>query len=437
MALRMRRDGLLKFFTGVWREHGDLTRIQIGSNVQVLAVHPEHVRYVTITNRQSYDKVASYDMVRELLLGQGLVTSTGDLWKRQRRLMAPFFTPRGVEQYYPIIVEYGAQMGERWQKQAAAGEAVELMGEMMHLTGLIILKAMFGSVSEEELGRVEGATDTMIEFVARRGMNPLSPPLWAPTPAGRRYQRARVDVDTFIGTLIARRRALPPEQWPDDLLTKLMRARDEETGEGMSDELLRDESVTIFAAGHETTARSLTFLFYALSQHPDVEARLHEEIDRVIGDRVPTVGDLGRMPYTLQVIKETLRLYPPAPLYVRDAIAEDEIDGLPIPSGTRVMLLPYATHRHPEFWPDPERFDPDRWLPEVEDARHPYAFHPFAAGQRICLGNSFSLFESHLLVAILARRFALRPRKGHKPKIDMIGTLVSTNGMPMSLVARR
>jgi cytochrome P450 len=137
------------------------------------------------------------------------------------------------------------------------------------------------------------------------------------------------------------------------------------------------------------------------------------------------------------VIKETLRLYPPAPLYVRDAIAEDEIDGLTISPGTRVMLFPYATHRHPDFWPDPERFDPDRWLPEVEAARHPYAFHPFAAGQRICLGNSFSLFESHLLTVILARRFALRPVPGHQPKIDMVGTLVSTNGMPMSLVARR
>jgi cytochrome P450 len=261
--------------------------MEIGSAVQLLAVHPEHVRYVNITNRQGYDKVASYDMVRELLLGQGLVTSTGDLWKRQRRLMAPFFTPRGVEQYYPPIVEYGAQMAERWQQRALAGEPVELMGEMMHLTGLIILKAMFGSVAEADLARVEGATDTMIEFVARRGMNPLSPPLWLPTPAGRRYKRARVDVDAFIAALIARRRALPPDQWPDDLLTRLMRVRDEETGEGMSDQLLRDESVTIFAAGHETTARSLTFLFYALSQHPAVEARLHEEVDRVLADRPP------------------------------------------------------------------------------------------------------------------------------------------------------
>jgi cytochrome P450 len=178
-------------------------------------------------------------------------------------------------------------------------------------------------------------------------------------------------------------------------------------------------------------------LWYALARNPNVEARLHAEIDAVVGDRSPAVEDLKRLPYTLQVIKETLRLYPPAPVYVRDALAEDMLDGVPVPTGASMMLFPYCTHRHPDFWEYPERFDPDRWLPKAEAGRHPYAYHPFAAGQRICLGNHFALFESHLLVAILARRFAARPLAGHEPIIDMEGTLNSRNGLPMIIERRR
>ena len=161
-----------------------------------------------------------------------------------------------------------------------------------------------------------------------------------------------------------------------------------------------------------------------------------DEITGVLGDRQPTADDLKRLPYTLQVVKETLRLYPAAPLYARDVVAEDEINGVSIPGGVRVMPFPYATHRHPDFWPDPERFDPDRWTPEAEAARNPYAFHPFAAGKRICLGNNFSLLESHVIAAMLVPRFQLRLAPGHQPQVAMAGTITSKNGMPM-LVERR
>jgi len=230
---------------------------------------------------------------------------------------------------------------------------------------------------------------------------------------------------------------MPEAQWPNDLLSKLMLARDEETGEAMSDTLLRDESVTMFFAGHETTARTMTFTWYALAKHPDVARKLHDEIDAVVGDRLPTIDDLKRMPYTLQIIKETLRLYPAAPLYVRDAVQTDVIDGMRIDAGAQILLSPFLTHRHPGFWPDPERFDPERWLPEREAAMHPYAYHPFAAGQRICLGNNFSLFESHLLLVLLARRFApTLTDPQFVTQLDMAGTLFSRNGMPMRIMPR-
>lgn len=212
--------------------------------------------------------------------------------------------------------------------------------------------------------QIKAAVETMIQFTALYQMRPFQPPLWLPVRRNRRYQQTRQRVDDFIGQRIAARRALPEDRWPPDLLSKLMQAQDETTGEHMSDKLLRGESVTLFFAGHETTARTLTFAWYALSQNPEAQARLQAEVDQVLGDRVPTADDLKQMPYALQAIKETLRLCPPATLYARDAAHDDVIDGFPVPAGGLVMLLPVCTHRHPDFWPDPEVFDPDRWTPK-------------------------------------------------------------------------
>lgn len=434
-AFDLQRKGFLRFFEDAWRQYGDLARLQIGPETMFLAIHPDHVRHISITHRQKYDKRASYDAVRKLLLGDGLVTSTGALWRRQRRLMSPFFTPRHVEQYYAIFLADGLWLENRWEQLADQGKTVEIGDEMMRVTASIILKTMFSMESDEDILQVKDAVETMIQFVAT-GMNPLRPPLWLPTGRNRAYLRARDQVHTYINGLIARRRAMPPDEWPDDLLSKLMLARDEETGEAMSDELLRDETITIFFAGHETTARTLTFLWYALAQNLEIAARLHAEIDAVVGENPPTLAQLKELSYTLQVIKETLRLYPPAPTYVRDAVEEDVIDGVPIPAGSRMMLWPYFTHRHPDFWERPYQFDPDRWLPEREAAQHPFAYHPFAAGQRICIGNNFSLFEAQTLVAILARRFAPQLVPGHQPQLEMAGTLISKNGLPMRIARR-
>jgi cytochrome P450 len=435
-VLEMQNKGFLGFFGSIWRQYGDIARIQIGSRNMFFAMHPEHVRYISITNRQNYDKAASYDVVRKLLVGDGLLTSTGDKWRRQRRLMAPFFTPRSVEQYLPIMIQDGLTLVRRWEELAVKEDVVEMSNEMMRVTASIILRTMFSMESDTEVLKIKDAVETMIQFTYRSEANPIHLPQWAPLPANLRYNKARNLVHHYIDSLISRRRAMPEAEWPDDLLSKLMLAREEETGQAMPDKQLKDEAITIFFAGHETTARTLTFMWYALSQNPQVEARLHAEIDAVIGDRTPTVDDLKQLHYTSQVIKETLRLYPPAPVYVRDAIQDDVIDGYAIPTGARVMLFPYFTHRHPDFWQDAEAFDPDRWLPEAEAARHPYAYHPFAAGQRICIGNNFSLFESQVLVALLARRFAPRLLPGHCPQVEMAGTLYSKNGMPMTIYRR-
>ncbi|MDC3956498.1 cytochrome P450 [Polyangium jinanense] len=432
----VRTLGFLDFVGKQWREHGDVFQVRIGRRTLVFAMHPDAVERVNISHRQNYDKLGSYDGVRKYLIGNGIVASTGDLWRRQRKLMAPFYTPKGVQAYAELMIRDGARLVERWEALASKGTEVEIAEEMTNVTASIILKAMFSTETMESIHQMKDAVETMLSFVNDR-MAGLSLPDWLPTSKNRKYLAARERVHRSISALIAQRRGTDEASWPDDLLSRLMKARDEETGQAMSETLLRDESITTFFAGHETTARTMTFAWYALATNPKVTERLHEELDRVLGGRTPTADELRQLPYTLQVVKEVLRLYPAAPFYVRDALAADRIAGFDVPAGAAVMLSPYYTHRHPEIWENPEVFDPDRWTREREAARHGYAYHPFAIGQRICIGNNFSLLESHLLLAMLAQRFTPRLRARFEPRWTMQGTLGITNGLPMVITPRR
>lgn len=438
IALQVRKKGALQLFMDEWRAQGDLTRLRMGRYKLVFAVHPEQVRHILVTGRQGFDKGKTWDTSRRLLLGDGLIGSTGELWKRQRRLMSGFFTPRSIEQYYPVMLAAAEATAQRWEAIADSGRTVDMIEEMTRVTAGIILRSMFGmNISEMRLRSLEGDVERMIRFVNRWEMLPLKPPLWAPLPSHRRYRAARARVHALINDVIARRRAQPQSDWPNDLLSKLMLARDEETGQSMTDVLVHDESLGIFVAGHETTARTLSFLWYALHENPEVAGRLHAELDAVLPrDRPPTLEHLKHLPYTRQTIKEVLRLYPPAPVAPRDAVADQDLGGLRVSPGTYVMLFPYATHRHPDFWDEPDRFDPDRFLPEREEARHPFAYFPFGGGQRICIGNNFAMLEAHILTALLARRFSTRLVSGHRPQIEMGGTLMVRNGLPMHIARR-
>ncbi|MDC0722508.1 cytochrome P450 [Nannocystis bainbridge] len=431
----VKQRGFLEFAGKQWREHGDVFKVDIGRRTLMFVMHPDAVERVNLSHRQNYDKRASYDSVRKYLIGDGLVTSSGELWRRQRKLMAPFFTPKGIQTYADLMIRDTARLVERWQGLAAAGTEVEIAEEMTFITASIILKAMFSTETMESIHQMKDAVGTMISFTDTK-MTGVHLPLWVPTSRNRKYLAARELVNRSITSLIAQRRATDEANWPDDLLSRLMKARDEETGQPMSESLLRDESITAFFAGHETTARTMTFTWYALAANPKVTERLHEEIDRVLGDRPLAAEDLRQLPYALQVVKEVLRLYPAAPFYVRDAVAGDKIGGFDVPAGAAVMLSPYYTHRHPQFWDDPEAFDPDRWTREREKARHDHAYHPFAAGPRVCIGNNFSLLESHVLLVMLAQRFTPRLRPGYVPQWIMEGTLGLGNGLPMTIAAR-
>jgi cytochrome P450 len=432
-ALRgLRRLGFLDYIGELWRQHGDVFQINIFNRRMIVAMHPDAVRHVNVSNRQNYEKRESYDGVRKYILGYGLLTSNGELWRRQRKLMSPFYTPKGVQAYGELMLRDGHRLLERWSRMA--GERVEIGEEMTFVTAAIILRAMFSMETDEAIIGMKNAVETMLGYVTSK-QNGLPIPSWVPTPKNRRYLQARRMVHSYIYSVMEQRRGLPEADWPEDLLTRLMQARDEETGEPMSEDLLRDEMITTFFAGHETTARTMTFAWYALAQNPHAAEKLQAELDAVLGRRTPTLEDLHRLPYTLQVIKEVLRLYPPAPFYVRDALTEDQLGEFNT-QGLPVMMSPYYTHRHPEFWDEPLAFNPDRWTPEREADMHPYAYHPFAAGQRVCIGNNFSLLESHILLALLAREYAPRLAPGFTPRFIMGGTLSTSNGFPM-IVERR
>lgn len=430
------RRGMLDFVGDAWRECGDLFEVQVGPRKLVIVINPDHVRHITITNAANYEKLESYDPVRKYIVGDGLVTSTGDLWKRQRRLMAPFYTPRGVQEFADVFLRDTLAMTERWERLAGERAQVEMFDEMAIVTASIVLKAIFSTESTEDILQVKEDVETMIAFAGSKQTNPFQLPDWVPTAENIGYRNARERIHAYIDNVLDARLAISEADYPNDLLSKLITAEDSETGKRMSRGLLRDEALTNFFAGYETSARSMSYAWYALARNPEVKATLHEELDREMGDGIPTLDTLKKLPYTLRTIKEALRLYPPAPMYAKDVVDDDVIDGYHVEKGSVMLLFPYYTHRHPAYWDEPLRFEPNRHAPALEKERHPQAYHPFASGQRICLGSHFSLLETHIMLAILARRFDPQLPPGYEP--DFVGdTLLDIkNGLPMILNRR-
>ncbi|MBX2999065.1 MAG: cytochrome P450 [Caldilineaceae bacterium] len=396
---------ILFHFIDLWREYGDVAHVKLGSQHIYVVVEPEHVHHVLVKNPNNYIKGNGYTGFR-LLVGQGLVTSDGDLWRNQRRLMQPSFTPKSIVQFFDMMVETTERMLERWNPSPdlamRGGSVLHIDAQMMRLTMSIISKAIFGVDLGVEAAEVGEAFHDAFAFVTARTMSAVALPLSLPLPAHRRFQRSLQIIDDFVGRQIASGRG----QSGDTLLSILLQARDEETGERMSERQLRDEVVTLFLAGFETTARSLTWGWYLLSRNPDVQERLIAEVDAVLGGRLPSVDDLFRLSYTHRVVDETLRLYPPTALLGRQIVADDQIGDYRVQAGGIVMLVPYLTHRLPSVWPDPERFDPERFRPEIA-ARPKSAYIPFISGPRICLGNNFALMEMTLAFALTAQRYRL------------------------------
>ena len=430
-VLDLRRRGVLWFYVDNWRQYGDVARFRVGPLTLYHFVRPEHVHHILVKNTANYIKGFSHDKLR-IPLGMGVFTSEGELWRRQRRLMAPTYTPTAVTRFAALMLDETQRMLARWETQAT-DQPLAINQEMMRLTMSIISRSMFNLDIGAEFAEVGQALTFILDFTNQRSVTLVDPPLFLPTPLNRRLKRALKTLDGFLYGLIAQRRLQVPG---DDLLSVLMHARDEETGQPMSDQQLRDEVLITFFAGHETTAQLLTWTWILLAQHPLVETRLHDELDRVLAGRSPSLDDLPNLNYTRMILDEALRLDSPVSMVARDAVADDLVDGYPVPAGATVTILPYITHRHPDYWEKPEEFYPEHFTPERVDARPRYAYYPFGAGPRICLGKHFALLEATIALAQVASHYGLRLVAGHEIKPTWSGTLRPDRDVMMTLHPR-
>lgn len=432
----IQRDAL-GFLTSIARQQGDIVRFRAMFYAGILLNHPDYIKHVLQDNNRNYNKKNfDYEMLKPVL-GEGLLTSDGDFWLRQRRLMQPAFHRKRIAGFGALMVDATGQMLERWERHARQdGDApLDVAEEMMRLTLRIVGQALFSQDISGEADTVGESFTYLNQALTDRVRRPFSPPLNWPTPGNRRfhYEVARLNqvVDEII---LGRHSALRDKgQVGEDLLAMLLAARDEETGEGMSASQLRYEVMTLMLAGHETTANALSWTWYLLSQHPHVRQRLEGELSQSLGGRMPGVEDVPHLPYTRQVIQEALRLYPPAWIISRRAIQADEIGGYPIPANSLVDMSAYVTHRHPRYWPNPEVFDPERFAPDRAEERPPFAYFPFGGGPRLCIGRNFALLEAQLILASVAQRFRLELLPGHPVAPEPLITLRPRYGLKMVL----
>ena len=396
--------------------YGDVFRSRIGPSLVHFLYHADHVRRVLYEHQKNYPRGWHYRLLRNLV-GNGLVASEGDHWRRQRRLAQPAFHRRRLGGYAQVMVEATSRMLARWEEAAAARAHMDVGVEMSRLTLAIAGLTLFSQDPSQEADVVGGAFRILARYLEHRFNHVFtSPPAWVPTAGNRRMKDAVRTLNAVVLSLIQERRRERGDR--GDLLSMLMQSRDEETGEAMTDEQLCSEALTFLVAGHETTSTALTWSWFLLGSHPSIRRRVREELARVLRDRLPTFEDFPHLTATRMAIEESMRLCPPVWALAREAAEEDEIDGYRIPARSTVIVSPFVTHRHPDFWDEPEVFDPDRFTPERVAQRPKGAYFPFLGGPHQCIGNEFAMLEMCLIVAMVLQRFdmELLPGQATVPK---------------------
>jgi cytochrome P450 len=431
----------VQFLVDLREEYGDIARIRLGPFDAVVIFHPDDIQRVLQDNHRNYSKqTRTYDYLG-LLVGNGLIRTDGDFWLRQRRLMQPAFHRQVINGLCDLIVSQTQEMLNRLESVAQSGQAVNFSHEMMNLALGIATQALFSTRLQDMDGRLGDAIRLLMKDTAFRFEHPFHPPVWFPSPHNREFNENKKLLDELVFGMIRDRRQHHSET--KDLLDRLMEARLDEAGGskgelmGMDDQQLRDELVTLILAGHETTAISLCWTLYLLSQNPDVEARLRRELDEVLSGHPLTLDDLSRLEYTRMVRDESMRLYPPAWLVERKAIGDDVLSGYRIPAGTTLGITSFVTHRHPKFWDDPDAFDPERFSPERSAGRHDYAYFPFGGGPRKCIGFQLALLETHIALAMMLQRFHFELEPGREVKWEPELSLRLKGGLWLRLTSLR
>lgn len=420
-----RRDPL-GFLTRMARQYGDIVSLPFGPFRSVMLSDPDDIKELLVTQNRSFHRGPAHRWLK-LLLGEGLLSSEGEFHLRQRRLIQPAFHRQRIAAYGEAMTHYALETSDRWRD----GQPVDMAREMLRLTLGIVGKTLFDAEITEEAGEVGPASGFANTHMSNRS-NQLFGMVWQqlPLPSNRRFRQARARLDATVYRMIAERRASGEDR--GDLLSMLLLAQDAEgDGRGMTDQQVRDEAMTLFIAGHETTANALTWTWYLLAQHPEVAAKLHAELDAVLGGRAPTADDLPRLRYAEMVLSESMRLYPPAWGLVRTAAEEVHFGPYTVPKGTVISAVSYVVHRDPRFFPDPLRFDPERWTPEAKAARPRFAYFPFGGGPRQCIGEPFAWMEATLAMATLAQRWSLRLIPDQRIALLPIITLRPRYGLQM------
>ena len=411
-----------RFLQGLARDHGDLVHFRLGPQHVYLVSNPEWIKDILVTNQNNFTKSRFLERAK-VLLGEGLLTSEGEFHRRQRRLVQPAFHRDRLVGYASAMVQCAARTREQW----TGGAQLDLSREMMRLTLAVVAKTLFSADVTTEADNI-GAALTQIMVLFDMVLMPFSE--WIeklPLPSVRRFEKARDFLDKTIYGIIADRRASKEDK--GDLLSMLLLAQDEDGGAGMSDKQIRDESLTLFLAGHETTANALMWSWYLLSQDPAAAAKFYDEIDRVLGGRLPTFDDLPQLKFTEGVFAEAMRLYPPAWVIGRRVKTEYAIGPYAVPPRSILMLSPYVVHRDPRWFPEPEHFNPERWTPP--DDRPKFSYFPFGGGTRVCIGERFAWMEGVLLLSTVAQRWRFKLVPGHPVETAALITLRAKHGMKM------
>jgi cytochrome P450 len=429
--LAVRRD-IIGFLSALAAEHGDVAAFRVGSIGVVLLNHPDYVRDVLQTNHRNFVKGRPLHLAKQLL-GQGLLTSEGEFHRRQSRIVQPAFHADRVQAYGTIMTDYAARWSAGWHD----GATLDILTEMVSLATAIAGRTMFHWDVDSSVARGIGSALADATSLFSRATLPFAELLLRiPLPGTRRFFRAKAHLDAVIGGLIAERRRDAGDR--GDLLSMLLTAQDAEgDGTGMTDMQVRDEALTLFVTALDTTSLALTWTWYLLSRHPEVEAKLHAEIDAVLQGRAPTINDVERLPYARMVFSESLRLYPPIYAIAREALEAFTVGVHTVPAGTLVLMSPYVMHRDPRYYADPERFDPERWNAESYPRPAGFTYFPFGGGPRGCIGQAYAMQEAVLVMTTLAQQWRMRLAPGHQVAFAPLINLRPKGGMPMVLERRQ
>jgi cytochrome P450 len=411
-------------------EYGDVVLLKFGPQQIYLINDPDYIRDVLVTNNRNFIKSRGLQMAKRFL-GEGLLTSEGDFHRRQRRLAQPAFHKQRINSYGHVMAEYAERARDRWH----TGETVDIHHEMMRVTLGIVGKTLFDADVESEAKEIGEALNAIMQLFDRitipfpQLMNSL------PLPSNYRFLKAHRRLDKTIYRIISEHRAAGVDR--GDLLSMLLLAQDEEgDGGSMTDLQLRDEAMTIFLAGHETTANAMTWTWYLLSQNPEIEAKLHTEIDEVLQGRLPAADDVPRLRYAEMVFAESMRMYPPAWAMGRQVLSDYEVGGYVAPAGSIILMSPWVMHHNPRYYPEPFKFDPERWTPLNRESRPKFSYFPFGGGPRVCIGEGFAWMEGVLLLAAIAQRWQMRLEAGHRVEMRPLITLRPKYGMRMTVASR-